>query len=276
MEAEESRDREEQQRRSVDLDAQRRLQHESHLNAIKLMLLDHAARGVSDPHAAIAGISVIMRGKDFRDNLKWFWDHVISNDLLMDAYFGEALSRLTSADVDSEAATEVFDHMPQEALDQLPHWLLRQESQSPWCRVVEPLLTNYYDTLESRRTETQRIEAERQRRVEEERARRKVEEQVQREARQIQARMWEHKQIQMKRVRTAIKLLFPLSVLFAFAVLWVYPTESGDSWWENRKSEFWVLVFSWGAFWIIGLPLLRWIGRGLSDSEFLQAQHEKD
>jgi hypothetical protein len=127
------------------------------------MLLDQAIRGVSEPDAAVASLAMIMRSRDFAENLDWFWDDVSANPLLLTAYFSQALAPLAAGSGDGdELAIDLFDRLDEAPSELLGGWLAEQPMGSPWQTVVLPKFSRYTQVLETRaREKAQEEEAQR-------------------------------------------------------------------------------------------------------------------
>jgi len=175
IDAEEARLHAEQQRRRSEA-LQQRLHLESHLNGLKRMLLEHAARGVSDPETAIKSLSMIMRSADFSRNIEWFWEDVRGNPFLLDAYFDLMMSPLTKGTMPDDAAEELFDGLESLEPGLVETWLSQQPPDSPWQLAAMPQFRRYQQLEAQRLAEQQQQEEEARRRREDEEEARRVQE----------------------------------------------------------------------------------------------------
>jgi len=149
---------------------------EGHLNGIKRMLLDHAARGVSDRATAIQAVSMIMKSPDVKGNLGWFWADITANPLLEDAYYQQAIASLGTAS--PAEGVRLLDSLPYPASQGVGNWLSRQTSDSAWGRRAKENWTQYAQVLVQRRQREAEQARENEARIREEQQKRKEQEQA--------------------------------------------------------------------------------------------------
>lgn len=149
---------------------------EGHLNGIKRMLLDHAARGVSDRATALQTVSLLMKSPDVRDNLAWFWADITAIPLLEDAYYQQAIASLGTASPDD--GVRLLDSLPYPASQGVGNWLSRQTPDSVWGRRAKENWTHYAQVLVQRRQRAAEQARENEARIREEQRKREEQRQA--------------------------------------------------------------------------------------------------
>lgn len=141
----------EQRRQQISINEQQgEIQRETHLNKIKLKMLEYAAEAIESPEKARLKVEVIMRSSDFVDNLSWFERDLLANLFLTDVYLSNVLKPVTSTEISNLDAIKFFDKLDISIRNSLQDWLAVQPVESIWQTHVMPLYQNYKKVLKRR------------------------------------------------------------------------------------------------------------------------------